>query len=167
MNISTISLASPVAPKTGGTPPSQTPSTPVEMRHPMLEDLVNFSGLAGTTAAVSAATSALMPAGVGVGHALGVLGAGGLAVVAGGLVGGMAGEAVSRFAARVSNVGHSQDEYIGNMMAGMVLGGAGGAGAALASGFLGASPAVTALVAGAGVVALGVAIALKDAHNRT
>ena len=163
MNISLTSYPpSGAASRTDKPTVGQASSKPVQWNVPLVDDVVNFTGLATSTAAVSAATSSAVAVGLKAGQALGAIGAGGAALVAGALVGGLAGRAIAYVAATVSNVKHSKDEYLGYTALGALMGGAGAACASLLTGVLGASPATTAFIAGIGVLAVGIdAIATK------
>lgn len=151
MNLSNISYA-PATRTATATAATYVPIlTTKETRHPVLKDVVNLTRLAGATAGVSAATSALVPAG----DALGQLGVGTMMTVAGGL-------AVGAMLGRMMGETHPGQAAT----AGLVIGGVGGAGAALATGLFGASPVTTAVVAGAGVLALGVVAAIGIATHK-
>ncbi len=150
INMSGPNLISHVAtPVRLSAPPA--PSGPVENRH--IEDAINIAAEAGVTGGVAAATSALAPAAAG-GHALAVLGFGVAAAVAGCLAGTYVAEKASEIAARAGHVSHSPDEMIIYPVVGAVTGTVAAAGAALATGFAGASPLITAAVAGGAVLGL-------------
>ena len=133
---------------------------------PVLENTINFAGMAAMAAGVAAVTTAFAPSGSGFGHAIRGLSLAAAATVGGAVVGGVAGESIANFASRTAHVSHSADERIGNSIGGLVLGGASGLIAGVASSFFNQGPVAAAATAGIAVAGLGVAVTIADKFHK-